>query len=97
MEQFRSTIIQMAPFLRDRMTELREWGDMKLLTVRVDRLRRVSSRPAVYWRWARSGTTPVPKLKPRKFYKTFDISLLIRYPNPQSRQKSLNRFGAKSV
>jgi len=40
MEQFRSTIIQMAPFLRDRMTELREWGDMKLLTVRVDRLRR---------------------------------------------------------
>jgi 2-polyprenyl-6-methoxyphenol hydroxylase-like FAD-dependent oxidoreductase len=29
----------MAPFLRDRITEIRSWDDIKLLTVAVDRLR----------------------------------------------------------
>ena len=38
-EAFREDIIQMAPFLRDRVAELREWSDVKLLTVKVDRLR----------------------------------------------------------
>lgn len=37
---FRDTIAMIAPFLRDRIAELREWGDIKLLTVSVDRLRR---------------------------------------------------------
>src|SRR6476661_7594971 len=37
------------------------------------------------------------KPKPRKFYNAFYFSVLIRYSDPQSRQKSLNRFGAKSV
>lgn len=40
MEPFRASIVQMAPFLDDRVTELRDWSDMKLLTVKVDRLRR---------------------------------------------------------
>jgi 2-polyprenyl-6-methoxyphenol hydroxylase-like FAD-dependent oxidoreductase len=32
-------IVQMNPFLRDRVAELRTWDDVKLLTVQVDRLR----------------------------------------------------------
>jgi 2-polyprenyl-6-methoxyphenol hydroxylase-like FAD-dependent oxidoreductase len=39
-EEFRSRIVQLAPFLHDRVAELRNWSDVKLLTVRVDRLRR---------------------------------------------------------
>jgi 2-polyprenyl-6-methoxyphenol hydroxylase-like FAD-dependent oxidoreductase len=39
-EEFRARIVQLAPFLHDRVGELRNWGDVKLLTVRVDRLRR---------------------------------------------------------
>jgi 2-polyprenyl-6-methoxyphenol hydroxylase-like FAD-dependent oxidoreductase len=35
----REAIAQLAPYLRDRVGELREWSDVKLLTVRVDRLR----------------------------------------------------------
>jgi len=44
-EEFRAGITQLAPFLLDRVTELRDWNDVKLLTVRVDRLRH----------WYRSG------------------------------------------
>ena len=44
-EEFRACITQLAPFLLDRVNELRDWNDVKLLTVRVDRLRR----------WYRSG------------------------------------------
>ena len=36
-------IVQIAPFLRDRVDELRDWDDVKLLTVAVDRL-------AKWWR-----------------------------------------------
>jgi 2-polyprenyl-6-methoxyphenol hydroxylase-like FAD-dependent oxidoreductase len=36
---FRETIAQLAPVARDRLDELRSWDDIKLLTVRVDRLR----------------------------------------------------------
>jgi len=39
-EEFRVRIVQLAPFLHDRVGELRNWDDVKLLTVRVDRLRR---------------------------------------------------------
>jgi 2-polyprenyl-6-methoxyphenol hydroxylase-like FAD-dependent oxidoreductase len=39
-EAFQADIVQLAPFLQDRVTELRDWNDVKLLTVRVDRLRR---------------------------------------------------------
>jgi len=39
-EEFRAAIVQLAPFLLDRVTELSNWNDVKLLTVRVDRLRR---------------------------------------------------------
>jgi 2-polyprenyl-6-methoxyphenol hydroxylase-like FAD-dependent oxidoreductase len=38
--EFQTGIVQLAPFLHDRVTELRDWNDVKLLTVRVDRLRR---------------------------------------------------------
>src|SRR6516165_9561595 len=38
-EEFRSGVTQLAPFLLDRVSELRDWKDVKLLTVRVDRLR----------------------------------------------------------
>jgi 2-polyprenyl-6-methoxyphenol hydroxylase-like FAD-dependent oxidoreductase len=38
-EEFRAGIVELAPFLQDRVGELRDWNDLKLLTVRVDRLR----------------------------------------------------------
>jgi 2-polyprenyl-6-methoxyphenol hydroxylase-like FAD-dependent oxidoreductase len=44
-EEFRARIAECAPFLLDRVCEVRDWGDVKLLTVRVDRLRK----------WYRSG------------------------------------------
>jgi len=36
---FREAIVETAPFLRDRVDELADWDDIKLLTVVVDRLR----------------------------------------------------------
>ena len=39
-EEFRASIVEIASFLRDRVEELRDWNDVKLLTVRVDRLRK---------------------------------------------------------
>ncbi|MCU1301091.1 MAG: 2-polyprenyl-6-methoxyphenol hydroxylase [Candidatus Sulfotelmatobacter sp.] len=39
-EQFRQDIANLEPFLRDRVNELREWNDVSLLTVKVDRLRK---------------------------------------------------------
>ncbi len=38
-EDFRAGIVALAPFFRDRMAELRDWSDLKILTVKVDRLR----------------------------------------------------------
>lgn len=38
-EEFRASIVKLAPFLNDRVTELNDWSDAKVLTVRVDRLR----------------------------------------------------------
>jgi 2-polyprenyl-6-methoxyphenol hydroxylase-like FAD-dependent oxidoreductase len=38
-EDFRAGIVALARFFRDRVTELRDWSDLKLLTVKVDRLR----------------------------------------------------------
>jgi len=40
LEAFRDTIVRAAPFLRDRIQEIRTWDDVKLLTVRINRLRR---------------------------------------------------------
>ncbi len=37
---FRQELVRLAPFLQDRVDELREWDDIKLLTVAVDRLSR---------------------------------------------------------
>src|SRR5256712_10050825 len=37
---FRESVAQLAPFAADRVGELRDWDEVKLLTVRVDRLRR---------------------------------------------------------
>jgi len=39
-EQFRDDVARLEPFLRDRVSELRDWNDVSLLTVKVDRLRR---------------------------------------------------------
>jgi 2-polyprenyl-6-methoxyphenol hydroxylase-like FAD-dependent oxidoreductase len=39
-ETFRADIVEVAPFLRDRVDELRDWDEIKLLTVVVDRLRK---------------------------------------------------------
>jgi 2-polyprenyl-6-methoxyphenol hydroxylase-like FAD-dependent oxidoreductase len=39
-DQFREDIAALQPFLRDRVSELRDWEDVSLLTVKVDRLRR---------------------------------------------------------
>ena len=38
-EDFRAGIVEVAPFLRDRVNELHDWNDVRLLTVRVNRLR----------------------------------------------------------
>jgi 2-polyprenyl-6-methoxyphenol hydroxylase-like FAD-dependent oxidoreductase len=38
-EEFRDRIVEIAPFLHNRVGELRDWTDVKLLTVRSDRLR----------------------------------------------------------
>jgi 2-polyprenyl-6-methoxyphenol hydroxylase-like FAD-dependent oxidoreductase len=40
LDRFRADIVAIAPFLRDRVAELRDWDDIKLLTVMVDRLER---------------------------------------------------------
>jgi 2-polyprenyl-6-methoxyphenol hydroxylase-like FAD-dependent oxidoreductase len=40
LDAFRADIAAIAPFLRDRVGELRDWDDVKLLTVTVDRLER---------------------------------------------------------
>jgi 2-polyprenyl-6-methoxyphenol hydroxylase-like FAD-dependent oxidoreductase len=39
-ESFREDIATIAPFIRDRVAELKTWDDIRLLTVRVDRLRK---------------------------------------------------------
>ncbi len=38
LEAFRADIVHLAPFLRDRVQEIRTWDDVKLLTVAVNRL-----------------------------------------------------------
>ncbi len=38
-EELRAGIVQLAPFLLDRVSELRDWKDLRLLIVKVDRLR----------------------------------------------------------
>jgi 2-polyprenyl-6-methoxyphenol hydroxylase-like FAD-dependent oxidoreductase len=45
-EQFREDIVRLEPFLRDRVGELRDWDDVSLLTVKVDRLKQWS-RPGL--------------------------------------------------
>jgi 2-polyprenyl-6-methoxyphenol hydroxylase-like FAD-dependent oxidoreductase len=40
LERFRETIAELAPWLADRVAELADWDDVKLLTVKVDRLQR---------------------------------------------------------
>jgi 2-polyprenyl-6-methoxyphenol hydroxylase-like FAD-dependent oxidoreductase len=39
-ENFRADVARVAPFLRDRLGELADWDDVKLLSVAVDRLKR---------------------------------------------------------
>ena len=39
-EELRAGVVELAPFMRDRVGELRDWSDIKLLTVKIDRLRR---------------------------------------------------------
>jgi 2-polyprenyl-6-methoxyphenol hydroxylase-like FAD-dependent oxidoreductase len=39
LEAFRADIAELAPLLKDRVTELQSWADIKLLSVKVDRLR----------------------------------------------------------
>jgi 2-polyprenyl-6-methoxyphenol hydroxylase-like FAD-dependent oxidoreductase len=39
LDAMRAEIVRLAPFLTDRVAELKDWGDVKLLTVAVDRLR----------------------------------------------------------
>lgn len=39
-ENFRQELVNLAPFLEDRIGELRDWNDVSLLTVKVDRLKK---------------------------------------------------------
>jgi 2-polyprenyl-6-methoxyphenol hydroxylase-like FAD-dependent oxidoreductase len=43
-EHFRDEIVGLAPFLGERISELRDWDEIELLTVAVDRLRQWSRR-----------------------------------------------------
>jgi hypothetical protein len=43
---FRDEVANLAPYLSDRVSELSDWSDIKLLTVTVDRLR-VWHRPGL--------------------------------------------------
>jgi len=45
LDRFRTDIVEIAPFLHDRVAGIRDWDDVRLLTVKIDRLRR----------WYRSG------------------------------------------
>ncbi len=40
LDAFRNSVLQMSPFLGDRVGELKSWDDIKLLSVAVDRLRK---------------------------------------------------------
>jgi 2-polyprenyl-6-methoxyphenol hydroxylase-like FAD-dependent oxidoreductase len=40
LDAFRASVAALMPFAADRVAEIRDWDDVKLLTVRVDRLRR---------------------------------------------------------
>ncbi len=40
LEAFRARVVEMSPFVSDRIAELKTWDDVKLLSVTVDRLRR---------------------------------------------------------
>ena len=40
LESFRASVAALVPFAADRVGEIRDWDDVKLLTVKVDRLRR---------------------------------------------------------
>jgi 2-polyprenyl-6-methoxyphenol hydroxylase-like FAD-dependent oxidoreductase len=40
MTAFRETLVKLAPFLRDRIGEIKDWDQIKLLTVIIDRLKR---------------------------------------------------------
>ena len=40
LDAFRESVAEVAPLMRDRVGELKDWDDIKLLTVTVDRLRR---------------------------------------------------------
>src|SRR3989454_11589944 len=40
LDALRADILRLAPFLGERVSELRDWNDIKLLTVQVDRLQR---------------------------------------------------------
>jgi hypothetical protein len=66
-EEFRTAIVELAPFLQDRVGELRDWTDLRLLTVRVNRLRqwdpfaRALSAP-------RSCEDPAPSCVPHAAY-----------------------------
>jgi 2-polyprenyl-6-methoxyphenol hydroxylase-like FAD-dependent oxidoreductase len=39
LQAFRADIVELAPLLKDRVTELQSWDDIKLLSVKIDRLR----------------------------------------------------------
>jgi len=45
LDRFRNDIVEIAPFLHDRVAEIGDWNDVRLLTVKIDRLRQ----------WYRSG------------------------------------------
>jgi hypothetical protein len=40
LDAFRAHVVEMSPFLSDRVGELKTWDDVKLLSVKVDRLRK---------------------------------------------------------
>ena len=51
LEVFRARVVDMSPFLPDRVGELKTWDDVKLLSVTVDRLEMVAARSHLHRRF----------------------------------------------
>lgn len=58
-DEFRQSILNIAPFLRDRRQELNSWDEIKLLTVKVDRLKQWSQEGLIFIGDAAHAMSPI--------------------------------------
>src|SRR2546428_8591231 len=63
LDALRADILRLAPFLGERVGDLRDWNDIKLLTVQVDRLRRWYCDGVLCLRDAPHALSPVARVR----------------------------------